>query len=67
MDWLRPFLDTNIFLVGFGGIFMLVGAAVGSFVVRDDLWFGLLFGGIFFLVGGLIFALGIWNLFKEIR
>jgi len=66
VDWLQPFLDTNIFLVGFGGIFMLVGAAVGSFIVRDDLPFGLLFGGIFFLVGGLIFALGVWNLFKEI-
>jgi len=66
VDWLHPFLDTNIFLVGFGGIFMLVGAAVGSFIVRDDLPFGLLFGGIFFLVGGLIFALGVWNLFKEI-
>lgn len=66
VDWLQPFLDTNIFLVGFGGIFMLVGAAAGSFIVRDDLPFGLLFGGIFFLVGGLIFALGVWNLFKEI-
>ena len=66
VDWLQPFLDTNIFLVGFGGIFMLVGAAAGSFIVRDDLPFGLLFGGVFFLVGGLIFALGVWNLFKEI-
>ena len=66
VDWLGPFLDTNIFLVGFGGIFMLVGAAVGSFIVRDDLPFGLLFGGIFFLVGGLIFAFGVWNLFKQI-
>jgi len=25
----------------------------------------LLFGGIFLLVGGVIFALGVWNLLKE--
>lgn len=66
VDWLRPFLHPNMFLVGFGGIFMLVGAAVGSFMIRDDILFGLLFGGIFMLVGGVIFALGIWNLLKEI-
>jgi hypothetical protein len=67
LDWLRPFLHPNIFLVGFGGIFMLVGAAAASFVIRDDPLFGLLFGGIFMLVGGIVFALGVWNLLKEIR
>jgi hypothetical protein len=67
VDWLRPFLHPNIFLVGFGGIFMLVGAATASFVIRDDLSFGLLFGGIFLLVGGIVFALGIRNLLKAIR
>jgi len=66
VDWLRPFLHPPMFLVGFGGIFMLVGAAVGSFMIRVDLLFGLLFGGIFLAVGGVIFALGVWNLFKEI-
>ena len=67
IDWLRPFLHPTTFLVGFGGIFMLVGAVTASFVIRDDLLFGLTFGGIFLLVGGIIFALGIWNLLKEIR
>ena len=67
IHWLRPFLHPTTFLVGFGGIFMLVGAVTASFVVRDDLLFGLTFGGIFMLVGGIIFALGIWNLLKEIR
>jgi hypothetical protein len=66
VDWLRPFLHPHMYLVGFGGIFMLVGAAVGSFMIRDDILFGLLFGGIFLLVGGVIFALGVWNLLKEI-
>jgi hypothetical protein len=65
VDWLRPFLHPHMFLVGFGGIFMLVGAAVGSFMIRADLLFALLFGGIFLLVGGVIFALGVWNLLKE--
>ena len=67
IDWLRPFLHPTTFRVGFGGIFMLVGATTAAFVVRDDLLFGLMFGGIFMLVGGIIFALGIWNLLKEIR
>ena len=67
IDWLRPFLHPTTFLVGFGGIFILVGAVTASFVIRDDLLFGLAFGGIFMLVGGIIFALGIWNLLKEIR
>ena len=67
IDWLRPFLHPTTFLVGFGGIFMLVGATTAAFVLRDDLLFGLMFGGIFMLVGGIIFALGIWNLLKEIH
>jgi hypothetical protein len=66
VDWLRPFLHPNVFLVGFGGIFMLVGAAVASFTIRDDILFGLLFGGIFMLIGGVFFAFGIWTLLKEI-
>jgi hypothetical protein len=66
MDWLRPFLHPNVFLIGFGGVFMLVGAAAASFTIRDDVLFGLLFGGIFIFVGGVIFALGVWNLLKEI-
>jgi hypothetical protein len=66
VDWLRPFLHPTVFLVGFGGIFMLVGAAVASFMIRDDILFSLLFGGIFMLVGGVIFALGIWTLLKEL-
>lgn len=66
VEWVRPFLHPQVFLVGFGGIFMLVGAVAGSLIIRDELLFGLLFGGIFMLVGGLIFALGVWNLLKEI-
>jgi len=66
VDWLRPFLHPHMFLVGFGGIFMLVGAAAAIFIVRDDIFFGLMFGGIFLLVGGVVFAIGVWNLLKEI-
>jgi hypothetical protein len=66
IDWLRPFLHPHMFLVSFGGIFMLVGAAVGSFMIRADLLFALLFGGIFLLVGGALLAFGVWNLLKEI-
>jgi len=67
IDWLRPFLNPNMFLVGFGGVFMLVGAVAGSFIIRDDFLFGLLFGGIFLLVGGIIFVVGVWSLIKEMR
>lgn len=66
VDWVRPFLHPYMFLIGFGGIFMLIGAATASLIIRDDFLFGLLFGGIFMLVGGLIFAFGVWNLLKEI-
>jgi hypothetical protein len=67
LDWLRPFLHVDMFLVAFGGIFMLVGAGATSFIIRDDLLFGLLFGGIFMLVGGLILAVGVRNLLRAMR
>jgi hypothetical protein len=67
LDWLRPFLHVDMFLVAFGGIFMLVGAGAASFIVRDDLLFALLFGGIFMLVGGLILAFGVRNLLRAVR
>jgi hypothetical protein len=67
LDWLQPFLQPDMFLIAFGGIFMMVGAVTGSLVIRDDLLFGLLFGSIFLLVGGLILAIGVWRLLREIR
>lgn len=67
VDWLRPFLHTDMFLVAFGGIFMLVGAVGGGLMTRDDLLFGLLFGGIFMLVGGAFFTFGLYNLLKAMR
>jgi hypothetical protein len=67
LDWLRPFLHLDIFLIAFGGIFMMVGAGVGSFTIQDDMLFGLLFGGIFVLVGGSIFAAGLLNLLRAMR
>jgi hypothetical protein len=67
VDWLRPFLHADVFLVAFGGVFMTVGAAVGSFVIRDDLLFGVLFGGIFIVVGGLLFAAGVWKLLNAMH
>jgi len=67
LDWLRPFLHADVFLVAFGGLFMLVGTGVAALIARDELLFGLLFGGIFTLVGGLCFALGVWRLLKSIR
>ncbi len=67
IDWLRPFLHPDVFLIAFGGIFMLVGAAVGSLIIRDDLLFGSLLGGIFVLVGGLLLAVGLRNLLKAMR
>jgi hypothetical protein len=67
LDWLRPFLHPDMFLITFGGIFMAAGMGAGSFIVRDDVLFGVLFGGIFTLVGGVIFAIGVWHLLKEIN
>lgn len=67
VDWLRPFLHPNMFLIAFGGLFMLVGAGVGSFVVRDEPLFALLFGGIFMLVGGVFFVIGVRNLLKTMQ
>jgi hypothetical protein len=67
VDWLRPFLHPDVFLIAFGGLFMLVGAGVGSFVVRDEPLFALLFGGIFMLVGDVFFVIGIRNLLKTIQ
>jgi hypothetical protein len=67
LDWLRFFLHPDMFFIAFGGIFMLVGAIVGSLTLQDDPQFGLLFSGIFMLVGGIIFAIGVWRLLKEIR
>ncbi len=66
-DWLRPFLHADVFLVAFGGVFMTVGAAAGSLVMRDDLLFGMLFGGIFMMVGGLLFAAGVWSLLNAVH
>ena len=67
MDWLRPFLDTDMFLVAFGGLFMIVGTGAASFIVRDDLRTGLLIGGLFTLVGGVFFAIGARNALKGMR
>jgi hypothetical protein len=67
LDWLRPFLHADMFLVAFGGIFVLVGAGASSLIIRDGLLFGLLFGGIFMLVGGLVLAIGVWRMLKAMR
>ena len=67
MDWLRPFLDTDMFLIAFGGLFMMVGTGAASFIVRDDLRTGLLIGGLFTLVGGVFFAIGARNALKAMR
>jgi hypothetical protein len=64
VDWLRPFLHPDVFLIAFGGLFMLIGAGVGSFVVRDEPLFALLFGGIFMLVGCVFFVIGVRELLK---
>lgn len=67
LDWLRPFLHPDILLIAFGGIFMLVGMGAGSLIVQDDPQSGLLSGGIFVLAGGVIFAMGVRHLLKQIR
>jgi hypothetical protein len=64
LDWLRPFLHPDVLLVAFGGLFMLIGAGVGSFSARDDLMLAVLFGGIFMLVGGVFFVIGVSKLLK---
>ena len=65
MEWLRPFLHPDVFLVAFGGIFMLAGAAAGSFIVREDPLFALLFGGLFVVIGGVIYFAGLRRLLKQ--
>jgi len=67
LDWLRPFLHRDMWLMAFGGLFMVVGTLVGSSMARDDQMFGLLLGGVFALVGGVIFAIGVWNYLKAMR
>jgi hypothetical protein len=67
LDWLRPFLHPDIFLIAFGGIFMLVGMGAGGLIVQDDPQSGVLSGGIFVLGGGLMFARGVRRLLKQIR
>lgn len=67
LDWLHPFLHIDVFLVAFGGLFMLVGTGATALIARDELLFGLLFGGVFTLGGGLFFALGVWRLLKSMH
>ena len=67
LDWLRPFLHSDLLLMAFGGSFMVLGTWVGGSMAGDDQLFGLLFGGIFTLVGGVILAIGVWNYIKAKR
>jgi len=67
MEWLRPFLHPDVFLIAFGGIFMLAGAAAGSFIVREDPLFALVFSGLFMVIGGAIFFAGLRGLLKEME
>jgi hypothetical protein len=67
IEWLRPFLHPDMFLIAFGGVFMAAGTAAGAMMIREELLTALLVGGIFTLVGALIFGLGILNLLKAMR
>ncbi len=67
LDWLRPFLHKDMWLMVLGGSFMVAGTWVGSSMARDGQVLGLLLGGIFALVGGVILAIAVWNYLQAMR
>lgn len=66
-DRLREmFSDQSVLMLGFGGVFLLVGLIAGTLMAREGEWIvALLFGGMFSLVGGGIFIGGLRALLRD--
>ena len=65
-DWiLESFSSVDLFPLGFGGLFLLVGLIVGGFSLKTDPLFGLVFGCIFGGVGAVVFILGLRSLLQR--
>jgi len=57
-----------MFLIAFGGVFIVVGVIVGGLMIRTETgWQALLAGSIFLVVGTLILASGVAQWLKEMR
>jgi hypothetical protein len=65
-DWyFDAFKSKEIGMIGFGGIFLLVGIAVAVVSFREEPLVALIFGGIFGGTGAFVFWSGIQSLFKS--
>jgi len=64
---LEPFLHQETLLMLFGGVFVVVGVGVVSFMVREGELGGLLAGGFSTLIGAAVFGYGLWRLLRSTR
>ncbi len=58
-EYLSAFASSQVLVIAFGGIFVLIGAGVTVATLREDLLEAILIGGVFALVGGVLFAVGL--------
>ncbi len=66
LAFLRPLGNIHVFLMGFGGIFLIGGLAGGwAAFTQGDVWLGLILGVVFLIIGGAMFGLGLAGLFKD--
>ncbi len=67
-DWvLESYNSADLFRIGFGGLFFLIGLITGTELVRTDLVAGLVFGGIFGGVGAAMLFFGLRSLLQRSR
>ena len=62
-----PFLQQEMLLMLFGGVFIAAGAGVASALIKEDLLGALLGGAIPTLLGGAVFGYGLWRLLRSTR
>lgn len=67
-DWvLESYNSADLFSIGFGGLFFLVGLIVGVELLRTDLIAGLVLGGTFGGVGVVMLFFGLRSLLQRAR
>jgi hypothetical protein len=65
LEWARPLFTVGTGLIVFGGIFILGGLFGGYLALgQGEILTALIIGGVFGIIGGVIFVLGLVNLFK---
>ncbi len=66
-ELLATLRSPNIFTIGIGGVFLLLGTAMlfTNFLELKGLTEKLLGGGIFIVAGGAVFLLGLWRVIKS--